>query len=45
MVSQVDHILLRPDTCIGSVEISDQEQWIFEDSDQISFKLEEYIYC
>ncbi|CAD8099307.1 unnamed protein product [Paramecium primaurelia] len=45
MVSQVEHILLRPDTYIGSVEISDQELWICEDSDQISFKFEEFSYC
>jgi DNA topoisomerase-2 len=27
--SQKEHILLRPDTYIGSVEIEEQEMWIF----------------
>ncbi|CCK73035.1 DNA topoisomerase 2 KNAG_0M01820 [Huiozyma naganishii CBS 8797] len=30
-ISQLEHILKRPDTYIGSVEIQEQHQWIFDD--------------
>ncbi|CCD25573.1 DNA topoisomerase 2 NDAI_0F02550 [Naumovozyma dairenensis CBS 421] len=30
-ISQLEHILKRPDTYIGSVEIQEQEQWIYDD--------------
>ncbi len=33
--TQKEHILLRPDTYIGSVEIEQQEMWIFDDSGKI----------
>ncbi|CCE62443.1 hypothetical protein TPHA_0C02900 [Tetrapisispora phaffii CBS 4417] len=29
-ISQLEHILKRPDTYIGSVEIQEQEQWIYD---------------
>lgn len=31
-ISQLEHILKRPDTYIGSVEIQEQEQWIYDDA-------------
>lgn len=30
-ISQLEHILKRPDTYIGSVEIQEQEQWIYDE--------------
>ena len=30
-ISQLEHILKRPDTYIGSVEIQEQEQWVYDD--------------
>ena len=31
-VTQIEHILLRPDTYIGSVEAEKKEMWVFDDS-------------
>ncbi|SMN18605.1 similar to Saccharomyces cerevisiae YNL088W TOP2 Topoisomerase II [Maudiozyma saulgeensis] len=31
-ISQLEHILKRPDTYIGSVEFHEQEQWIFDEA-------------
>ena len=44
-VTQIEHILLRPDTYIGSVESTDQELWICDDTDPVSFRFEEFSYC
>lgn len=33
--TQKEHILLRPDTYIGSVESDEQEMWIIDDSERI----------
>ena len=30
-ISQLEHILKRPDTYIGSVEVQEQQQWIYND--------------
>ena len=30
-ISQLEHILKRPDTYIGSVELQEQEQWIYDE--------------
>lgn len=31
--TQLEHILLRPDTYIGSIEAEEQEMWIFDSED------------
>ncbi|CCH61411.1 hypothetical protein TBLA_0E03570 [Henningerozyma blattae CBS 6284] len=31
-ISQLEHILKRPDTYIGSVEIQEQQQWIYDET-------------
>lgn len=33
--TQKEHILLRPDTYIGSVEIEQQEMWVYDESGKI----------
>lgn len=30
-ISQLEHVLKRPDTYIGSVEVQEQEQWIYDE--------------
>lgn len=32
--TQLEHILLRPDTYIGSIEAEEQEMWIFDSEDE-----------
>lgn len=41
----MEHILLRPDTYIGSVETTDQELWICDSIDPLSFKFDTFSYC
>lgn len=36
--TQLEHILLRPDTYIGSVEKTPQNLWILEDMSRVAFK-------
>ncbi|CCF60190.1 hypothetical protein KAFR_0J01230 [Kazachstania africana CBS 2517] len=31
-ISQLEHILKRPDTYIGSIEVQEQEQWIYDET-------------
>lgn len=33
--TQLEHILLRPDTYIGSIEAEEQEMWIFDSNDDM----------
>ncbi|KAL0098080.1 DNA topoisomerase [Phycomyces blakesleeanus] len=41
--SQLEHILLRPDTYIGTVEPEEQEMWIFGAEDKIEKKKIKYV--
>jgi DNA topoisomerase II len=39
MISHIEHILIRPDTYIGSVERTEQEMWVYNSqSDAIEFR-------
>ena len=38
--SQLEHILLRPDTYIGSVEMLEQEMWIWDMENEKMIKKE-----
>lgn len=40
-ISQLDHILKRPDTYIGSVEVLEQEQWIYDE--EKDFMVEKHV--
>jgi DNA topoisomerase-2 len=33
--TQLEHILLRPDTYIGSIEAEEQEMWVFDSEDDM----------
>lgn len=42
--TQLEHILLRPDTYIGSTEAEEQELWVFDsEDDQIKRKKIKYV--
>ncbi|KAF7726958.1 DNA topoisomerase 2 [Apophysomyces ossiformis] len=42
--SQLEHVLLRPDTYIGSVEAEEQEMWVYDaEEDQIKKKKIRYV--
>lgn len=42
--TQLEHILLRPDTYIGSIEAEEQEMWVFDsDEDVIKRKKIKYV--
>lgn len=38
--SQLEHILLRPDTYIGSVEVLKEEMWIWDQNNEKMIKKE-----
>lgn len=43
-ISHVEHILIRPDTYIGSVEMTDKEMWVYNtEKDLIEFRLVNYV--
>jgi DNA topoisomerase-2 len=42
-VTQKEHILLRPDTYIGSVEVEDQDMWIMDDNGKIVKRMISYV--
>lgn len=43
-ISHVQHILIRPDTYIGSVEMTDKEMWVYNTKkDLIEFRLVNYV--
>ncbi|KAF2675536.1 type II DNA topoisomerase [Microthyrium microscopicum] len=43
-ISHLEHILIRPDTYIGSVERTDQEMWVYNsESDQMEFRKVNYV--
>lgn len=43
-ISHVEHILIRPDTYIGSVEMTDKEMWVYNtDRDLIEFRKVDYV--
>ena len=42
--TQLEHILLRPDTYIGSVEMFQQELWVYDkETEKIVFKRVSYV--
>lgn len=42
--TQLEHILLRPDTYIGSIEAEEQEMWVFDsEEDMIKKKKIRYV--
>jgi DNA topoisomerase-2 len=42
--TQLEHILLRPDTYIGSVEMYQQELWVYDkETEKIVFKRVSYV--
>lgn len=41
--TQLEHILLRPDTYIGSVEKHDQSLWVYENNDQMVYRNVSYV--
>jgi DNA topoisomerase II len=42
--TQLEHILLRPDTYVGSVELFQQYLWVYDkDQDRIVFKQISYV--
>jgi DNA topoisomerase-2 len=44
MISHIEHILIRPDTYIGSVERTDQEMWVYNsETDAIEFRKVSYV--
>ncbi|QDS73057.1 DNA topoisomerase 2 [Venturia effusa] len=43
-ISHVEHILIRPDTYIGSVEMTDKEMWVYNtEKDLIEFRQVNYV--
>lgn len=42
--TQLEHILLRPDTYIGSIEMMSQQLWVFDSSvNKMDFKTISYV--